>query len=153
MLLAGSQPEMTFAWVGEADEAVLAVLKAAQVNVLPCEDAGAEARHFAQAWLYLAPMGDAEDAAGLIEAMACAGAIVASDTEPVREVITEGETGRLVNFFDGAALVDRVCELLDDPQQRARLGRNARETAVSRYDLKSVCLPAQMDYLRRVAAR
>ena len=48
----------------------------------------------------------------LMEAMACAGAIVASDTEPVREVITEGETGRLVNFFNRAALVDRICELL-----------------------------------------
>jgi len=89
----------------------------------------------------------------LMEAMACAGAIVASDTEPVREVITEGETGRLVNFFDRAALVDRICELLDDPAQRARLGASARALAVRRYDLESVCLPAQLAYLRRVAER
>jgi glycosyltransferase involved in cell wall biosynthesis len=88
----------------------------------------------------------------LIEAMACAGAIVASDTAPVREVITEGETGRLVNFFSTAELNDRICELLDDPAQRARLGAQARELVVSRYDLHTRCLPAQLDYVRRVAA-
>lgn len=87
----------------------------------------------------------------LIEAMACEGAIVASDTEPVREVITDGETGRLVNFFDRTALVERICELLDDPAQRARLGARARELAVTRYDLHSVCLPAQLAYIQCVA--
>jgi glycosyltransferase involved in cell wall biosynthesis len=88
----------------------------------------------------------------LIEAMASGGAIVASNTEPVREVITEGETGRLVDFFSASEMNDRICELLDDAPQRARLGANARELAVSRYDLFSRCLPAQLDFVRRVAA-
>jgi len=88
----------------------------------------------------------------LMETMACGGAIVASDTEPVREVITDGETGRLVNFFDRAALVDRICELLDDPAQRARLGARAREFAVNHYDLKRICLPAQLKLLHELAA-
>ncbi len=87
----------------------------------------------------------------LLEAMACEGAIVASDTEPVREVITEGETGRLVDFFSSTVLVDRICELLDDPAQRARLGRNARERVVQRYDLASVCLPAQKALVEELA--
>lgn len=87
----------------------------------------------------------------LIEAMACAGAIVASDTEPVREAIEEGITGRLVDFFDRSALVDRVCELLDDPTQRARLGRAARELAVERYDLATRCLPQQLALVRELA--
>jgi glycosyltransferase involved in cell wall biosynthesis len=87
----------------------------------------------------------------LIEAMSCAGAIVASDTAPVREVIADGETGRLVDFFSQSALVDRVCELLDDPAQRARLGARARELAVSRYDLRRRCLPAQLALVRSLA--
>lgn len=87
----------------------------------------------------------------LLEAMASGGAIVASDTEPVREVITDGETGRLVQFFDREALVERVCELLDDPAQRKRLGQNARDLCVSRYDLKRICLPAQQRFIERVA--
>lgn len=80
----------------------------------------------------------------LIEAMACGAAIVASDTAPVREVVTDRETGRLVDFFSVAALTETVCELLDDPAQRARLGRNARQTAVDYYDLKTCCLPRQL---------
>lgn len=86
----------------------------------------------------------------LIEAMACGAAIVASDTAPVREVMTDGETGRLVDFFSIAALNDAICELLDDPAQRARLGRNARELAVDRYDLKTRCLPQQLRLVQDV---
>ncbi len=86
----------------------------------------------------------------LIEAMATAGAIVASDTQPVREVITDGEDGRLVDFFSTRDLNDRICELLDDPAQRARLGARARERAVERYDLQTRCLPAQLACIRRL---
>ena len=87
----------------------------------------------------------------LIEAMACGAAIIASDTAPVREVITDGETGRLVDFFSVAALNDAICELLDDPHQRARLGRAARELAVDRYDLRSRCLPQQLKLVQEGA--
>ena len=71
-------------------EAVQAVLKAAQVKVLPCEDAGAEARHFAQAWLYLAPNGDAEDAAGLIEALR----VVYRADRILKEIVVLDATGK-----------------------------------------------------------
>jgi len=87
----------------------------------------------------------------LIEAMACGAAIIASDTAPVREVITDGETGRLVDFFSVAALNDAICELLDDTAQRARLGRAARELAVDRYDLRSRCLPRQIKLVQEGA--
>ncbi|ABM40809.1 glycosyl transferase, group 1 [Acidovorax sp. JS42] len=87
----------------------------------------------------------------LLEAMSCAAAIVASDTAPVREAITDGETGRLVDFFSPAALTDTLCELLDDPAQRARLGRRARDTVVAHYDLNTRCLPRQLQLLNEVA--
>ncbi|NDF46568.1 MAG: glycosyltransferase, partial [Betaproteobacteria bacterium] len=48
----------------------------------------------------------------LLEAMSLGCAIVGSDTAPVREVIEHDRTGRLVDFFDPAALVQAVGELL-----------------------------------------
>lgn len=87
----------------------------------------------------------------LLEAMASGCAIVASDTAPLREAIIEDETGRLVDFFDPAGLTDAVCRLLDDPAARARLGRNARQFAVTHYDLNRVCLPRLLQLVRRMA--
>ncbi|QYX56162.1 glycosyltransferase [Roseovarius sp. SCSIO 43702] len=87
----------------------------------------------------------------LMEAMACEAAIVASDTAPVREVIRDGETGRLVDFFDREALVEEVCGLLDDAEERARLGRAARAMMVREYDLATVCLPRQMAWVEALA--
>ena len=87
----------------------------------------------------------------LLEAMSVGGAIVASDTAPVREVIRHDETGRLVDFFDGAALVDQVDRLLDDAPARERLGRNARAHIQQNYDLQSVCLPGQVAWVESLA--
>jgi glycosyltransferase involved in cell wall biosynthesis len=74
-------------------------------------------------------------------------AIVASDTAPLREAIHEGVTGRLIDFFDAAALAARVAELAEDAAQRERLGAAARDFAVTRYDLHTVCLPQQVEWV------
>ena len=80
----------------------------------------------------------------LIEAMSVGAAIVASDTAPVREVIESGVNGQLVHFFDSDALVAAMLKLLEQPAERERLGAAARKLAVERYDLKRICLPAQI---------
>lgn len=89
----------------------------------------------------------------VLEAMACGAAIVASDTAPVREVLTHGETGRLVDFFDCAALVAEVSALLDDAAARERLGRAARDLIRAHYDLHDVCLPQQAQWISAVMDR
>ena len=83
----------------------------------------------------------------LLEAMSVGCAIVASDTQPLREGIRHDDTGRLVDFFDVPGLTNEVCMLLDDPAARVRLGANARAFAVSNYDLKTVCLPRQLAWV------
>ena len=88
----------------------------------------------------------------LFETMSVEGAIVASYTDPVKELITHDETGRLVDFFDRDALVDEVCALLDDAAMRRRLGQAARKLVVSRYDLKKICLPGQLQWVHDLAA-
>jgi len=83
----------------------------------------------------------------LLEAMACEASIVANDVAPVREVITHDKTGRLVDFFDTEALVTEICTLLESPEDRIRLGRKARQLMVDRYDLRSICLPLQEQWV------
>lgn len=87
----------------------------------------------------------------LLEAMSIGCAIVAGDTQPLREAIRHDDTGRLVDFFDIPGLAREVCALLDDPAARARLGANARTFAQANYDLKTVCLPRQLQWVERLA--
>lgn len=88
----------------------------------------------------------------LLEAMSAGCAIVASDTAPVREAICHGEHGLLVNFFDREGLVERVCTLLGNAAERERLGRQARRRAIERYDLESVCLPQQLEWITKLSS-
>jgi glycosyltransferase involved in cell wall biosynthesis len=83
----------------------------------------------------------------LLEAMSAGCAIVASDTQPLREAIAHNETGKLVNFFDPSALSQSVCDLLNRPEERKRLGANARAFAQANYDLQNVCLPKQLHWV------
>ena len=87
----------------------------------------------------------------LLEAMSVGCAIVASDTQPLREAIRHDETGRLVDFFDVAGLTNEVCALLQDPAARAKLGASARAFAQGNYDLKTVCLPRQLEWVEGLA--
>ncbi|HKK97837.1 MAG TPA: glycosyltransferase [Marivita sp.] len=88
----------------------------------------------------------------LVESMSAECAIVASNTAPVKEVMTDGETGVLIDFFDTSALVDETCALLDDPERRAMLGRNARHFVQANYDLTDICLPRQLAWVDALAA-
>lgn len=88
----------------------------------------------------------------LLEAMSLGCAIVASNTAPVREVITHKENGLVVDFFDREGLCEAVCDLLESQSERKRLGTSARETVISRYDLHSQCLPKQLAWVEALAA-
>jgi glycosyltransferase involved in cell wall biosynthesis len=83
----------------------------------------------------------------LLEAMSMGCAIVASDTKPLHEAIIHNETGRLCDFFDPAALAWQAADLLACPEERRRLGANARQFAQSHYDLYQVCLPRQLAWV------
>jgi glycosyltransferase involved in cell wall biosynthesis len=87
----------------------------------------------------------------LMESMAMECAIVASDTQPLHEVIKHDFTGRLVPFFDGLGMVQQVVDLLGSPSDRQRLGQAARRMAVDHYDLKRVCLPRQLQWVSDLA--
>lgn len=80
----------------------------------------------------------------VLEAMACGAVVIGSDTPPVAEVIEDGRNGLLVDFFDPKAVADRVDAVLGEPQRFAEVRAAARRGVVERFDLRSVCLPAQV---------
>ena len=77
----------------------------------------------------------------LLESMSMGATIVASDVDPVREAITHGETGLLVNFFDHDALAKQVIDVVSRPKDFAHIGKAAREHVVETYDFLTKCLP------------
>ena len=87
----------------------------------------------------------------LLETISAGAAIVACSTDPVTEVMEDGKTGLLVNFFDPDEIVDRVHELMHDTALRHALGQAARQKVVENYDLRSICLPRLLDWVDAVA--
>jgi glycosyltransferase involved in cell wall biosynthesis len=88
-----------------------------------------------------------------MEAMSMGATIVASDTAPVREVMTHGETAMLVDFHDHEALARQVIEVLARPGDFAHLGHNARAHMVARYDFTTRCLPAHLARINSLVPR
>lgn len=72
----------------------------------------------------------------MLEAMASGCLLIGSDTAPVREVLRHGENGWLVDFFDNAALAERIVATLDDPAAQRPLRRQARVDMVAGYSLR-----------------
>lgn len=86
----------------------------------------------------------------LIEAMAAGAAIVASDTEPVREVIDDGVEGLLADFRSPDAIADRIAHALDRADLRRSLGEAARRRALADYSLTDL-LPRHTALIRALA--
>jgi glycosyltransferase involved in cell wall biosynthesis len=87
-----------------------------------------------------------------LESMSAGAMVVASDTAPVREVISDGVNGRLVDFFDIPAWSAALTEALANPAATAPLRAAARQSIVERYDLASICLPKLVDFVESAAA-
>ncbi len=79
----------------------------------------------------------------LLDALACGATVLASNTPPVREVIEEGKTGLLADFFDVDVLAERANQVLNAPQDYKQLGRAGVEMVRQRYSL-DVCLPRML---------
>ena len=83
----------------------------------------------------------------MMEAMSVGALMVASDTAPVKEVITHGENGLLVDFFRPDSLAQTIVQCLENPKSHEHLRLAARQTIVQGYDFKSVCLPKYLSWL------
>jgi len=72
----------------------------------------------------------------LVEAMASGCYVIASDTPPLHDAIQDGVNGRLLPFFDVAALSEAMIAACRDPQAAAPLRAAARATAVAKFSAR-----------------
>jgi glycosyltransferase involved in cell wall biosynthesis len=70
----------------------------------------------------------------IVEAMAAGLAVVATTAGGIPEAVTSGVDGLLATPRDVAGLAEALRAVLVDPDLRERLGREARRTAVGRFD-------------------
>ena len=65
----------------------------------------------------------------LVEAMACGCLVIASNTPPVRDAMTDGQDGMLLPFFDVAALSAALIHAVREPEAFEVMRSNARVSA------------------------
>jgi glycosyltransferase involved in cell wall biosynthesis len=72
-----------------------------------------------------------------IEASASGLAIIASAVGGLTDIVSDGETGFLIQPRDTGGLYASLSRLLDNPEQRARMGRAARQRAETFFNAQS----------------
>lgn len=83
----------------------------------------------------------------LLEAMSLGALVVGSRTPPVEEVIRDGVTGRLVDFFDPADIAAAIIDGLARPEAHAAIRQAARAQIVETYDLTTRALPQLIEFV------
>jgi glycosyltransferase involved in cell wall biosynthesis len=88
----------------------------------------------------------------MLEAMSAGCLIVGSRTPPVQEVMQDGVNGLLVDFLSPTAITNRMVEALENQDQFAKVREEARQTIISRYDLRTVCMPQHIALINSLVA-
>ncbi len=83
----------------------------------------------------------------LFEYMASGRAVIASAIGQIKEIIRDGENGRLVPSGNEKVLADVILELANDINERTKLGGNARKEAFNLYTWKAHARRT-LDFLR-----
>lgn len=87
----------------------------------------------------------------MLEAMSLGCVVIGSNTAPVAEMIEDGVTGHLVDFFDQQGWVDKILHCLEDPDAQAGIRSAARQHIVQNYDFDTVCFPQLHKLITRSA--
>lgn len=89
----------------------------------------------------------------LMDALAAARAVVASDVGGIKTLIQQGRNGLLVPPGDERPLAEAIIGLLADPGKRNYLGNNGREFIKSNFSLEKMASETERVYLECVAAK
>ena len=74
----------------------------------------------------------------VIEAEAIGRPVVTTDSVGCRDTVVDGKNGYMIPIKDSDALAMALKKLIDNPELRQTMGKNARKFAVNRFDIKDV---------------
>ena len=69
-----------------------------------------------------------------VEAIGCGCAVVVSDLEAIRDVVTDGLTGLVTRAADETSLAGAIVRLVDDPTLCSQLATRARAESLAKFD-------------------
>jgi hypothetical protein len=134
VLFNSREARVPFAWLGRAEGADAAKLRAANVQVLDGADDAETAQVLSSASLYLHWSPHEHEPHAVAQAMAAGAPCLVSDTLAHRALIRHGETGYVCT--SERDFVERMIGLLRDEAERRRLGEAARAEAERRFTLR-----------------
>lgn len=74
----------------------------------------------------------------VIEAEAIGRPVITTDSVGCRDTVVDGKNGYMIPIKDSDALAAALKKLIDNPELRQTMGKNAREFAVSKFDINDV---------------
>jgi glycosyltransferase involved in cell wall biosynthesis len=87
----------------------------------------------------------------LLEAMACGKACIATDVPGCRDAVRHEDTGLLVPVKDSTALAAAIGRLLNNPDERRKMGVRGRERVIREFSQDRV-IEATLAVYREVSA-
>jgi teichuronic acid biosynthesis glycosyltransferase TuaC len=128
--VAGRCPAITFVFIGPGD-----ILE----HPNNCLFLGAKSPAEVRTWLnaadcFILPTYTDAVPAAVMEAFACGIPAITTDIGGCPEIVEEEKNGLLVPVRDVGRLMEAVIWMIDHPGDRRHMGKNARDTAVNRYD-------------------
>lgn len=86
----------------------------------------------------------------MLEAMSAGCLLIGSNTEPIEEVIQDGQNGLIVDFFDADDIAAKVDAVFSHKDRMQEIRNNARKTAEQKYALNKL-LPLHVNLVKDLA--
>lgn len=74
----------------------------------------------------------------MMEAMSAGCLVLGSDTDPVKELIEDGENGLLADFYNVQAIARAIVRVLESPEKYVSMRAAARRTIVEKYSAQDI---------------
>jgi glycosyltransferase involved in cell wall biosynthesis len=153
-----TRPIVDVVGAGRVDDAHLKVLAhelgvADRINWLPLLSQADLAERYREATLHVIPALDEGLGLTAIESLLCETPVVAFDSGGVPDAVVPAKTGILVPAGDTAALALALDELLTNPAERARLGREGRALMITKFSPDAVAAHYASIYTEAVRHR